>query len=150
MDNLIVTINRFFIAVDERDWAEVERLLAPEVLLDYTSMAGGTPARLSPDQITGAWKSLLPGFDKTHHQLGNFVIDQTPDGATAFFYGTASHFLDNPSGENLWVVVGSYAAALRPANGLWQLNGLKFNLKFIVGNTALPGMAQERVKQRGG
>jgi hypothetical protein len=150
MDNLIVTINRFFIAVDERNWTEVERLLAPEVLLDYTSMAGGAPASLSPGQITGAWKNLLPGFDKTHHQLGNFLTDQTKDGATAFFYGTASHFLANPSGKNLWLVVGSYDVALIPANGLWQIKALKFNLKFIDGNTDLPVLAQERVKQSGG
>jgi len=38
-------------------------------------MAGGQPANLTSGQIIDSWKGLLPGFDKTHHQLGNYLIE---------------------------------------------------------------------------
>jgi hypothetical protein len=38
-------------------------------------MAGEQPANLTSGQIIDSWKGLLPGFDKTHHQLGNYLIE---------------------------------------------------------------------------
>jgi hypothetical protein len=64
--------------------------------------------------------------------------------------GTASHFLANSSGRNLWLVVGSYDVDLILVDDLWQIRAFRFNLKFIDGNTDLPALAQERVKQSGG
>jgi hypothetical protein len=147
MDQIIERINRFFIAVDNREWDEVRYTLAAEVLLDYTSMAGGEPAVLKSAQIVDAWKALLPGFDATHHQLGNFVVEQTHDKATVFCYGTATHYIaDNPEG-NLWTVVGSYNISLDRVDETWRIQAFKFNLKYLVGNMDLPRLAQERAKK---
>ena len=45
-------VTAIFVSSDERNWAAVENAFAPKVLLDYTSMAGGDPATLTPRQIT--------------------------------------------------------------------------------------------------
>lgn len=141
------TISRFFISVDNRNWDEVKMLFADTVLLDYTSMVGGEPANLSSQQIIESWKGLLPGFDCTHHQLGNFVINADLEIANVFCYGTAYHYLKNDSGNNVWTVVGSYNFEIILDASDWKISKMKFNLKYIDGNTALPAMAQERLKK---
>ena len=85
MCQIIQAINKFFISVDDRNWEDVATTLCEEVLLDYSSMGGGEPVQLLPEQIVGNWKALLPGFDSTHHQLGNFLVEQTQQTASAFF-----------------------------------------------------------------
>ena len=144
-DDIIETVNKLFIAVDDRNWDEVSSIFAETVWLDYTSMAGGKPATLPPDQIIGSWKGLLPGFDKTHHQLGNYIVEHTTDEAKVFCYGTATHYLENESGNNVWTVVGSYNIELVPIQNLWRIAKLKFNLKYIDGNAELPSIAQKRL-----
>jgi len=50
---------------DLRDWPRLERLLAPQVELDYTSLFGGQPAALERAALLAQWQALLPGFDAT-------------------------------------------------------------------------------------
>ena len=87
MESIASTITRLFAGVDKRDWRQVESTMDDKVLLDYTSMAGGTPAWLTPRQITDAWAAFLPGFDRTHHQLSDFEINETKDSSTAHCKG---------------------------------------------------------------
>lgn len=145
---IIETINKLFISVDNRDWENVKAIFSDTVLLDYTSMAGGQPADLASADIIDSWKSILPGFDKTHHQLGNYIIETDALVAKVFCYGTATHYLSNESKNNLWTVVGSYDLELQTVSKAWRITKMKFNLKYIDGNGELPKMAQERTKNR--
>ncbi|UOQ69386.1 nuclear transport factor 2 family protein [Hymenobacter volaticus] len=139
-------ITAIFVGTDEHDWSRVQAAFAPQVLLDYTSMAGGEPARLTPEQIVTAWQALLPGFEHTHHQLGNFDVRLVNDReATAFCYGTATHYLPQPTGSNVWTVVGTYEFHLVREGATWHTDRLKFNLKYQDGNLELPNQAAERV-----
>ncbi|HNV47748.1 MAG TPA: nuclear transport factor 2 family protein [Spirochaetota bacterium] len=140
------TVNGLFIGVDERDWTRVKNTMSGTVLLDYTSMAGGKPATLAPDAIIDSWKGILPGFDATHHQLGNFVVTRKADAVMVFCYGTATHYLKNKSNNNVWAVVGTYEFVLKKVEGLWKISSMKFDLKYIDGNTSLPSLAMDRAK----
>ena len=141
-----------FIGTDERNWPRVERAFAPTVLLDYSSMSGQPAANLTPRQITTAWKGLLPGFDHTHHQIGNIIVTQHlgrsgPVSADVFCYGTATHYIANAPGGNLWTVVGTYSFHLvRAGNGTWQVDKMRFDVKYQDGNLELPKLATERAK----
>ena len=143
---LIETVNRFFIAVDAREWDKVEALMQPQVQLDYTSMTGGQPATLHPEQIIASWKTILPGFDATHHQLGNHLVSQSDDAYLVFCYGTASHFLKNDSGHNLWTVAGTYHISLKHVSGNYLIEAITFQLRFIDGNMELPVLAKKRIQ----
>ena len=147
MDKLkiIETVNQFFISVDYRDWKKVKTIFNDKVLLDYTSMTGGQPSVLTSDQIIDSWKGFLPGFDKTHHQIGNYLIEIDSDLTKVFCYITATHYLDNESKNNLWIVVGSYDFELSMNDKNWRITKMKFNLKYTDGNNDLPKMAQDRV-----
>lgn len=144
---IIETVNKLFIAVDERDWDIVSSVFDDTVLLDYTSMAGGVPANLTSSQIIESWKEILPGFDKTHHQLGNYQVDIDSKNIQVFCYGTATHYLKNESNNNIWTVVGSYNFELQEKDSNIKITKMKFNLKYIDGNSDLARIAQERMKK---
>lgn len=144
---IVETVNKLFISVDNRDWETVKAIFNDTVLLDYTSMTGVHPAELTSADIIRSWKSILPGFDKTHHQLGNYIIETDAFFAKVFCYGIATHYLSNKSKNNVWTVVGSYDLELQIVNKAWRITQMKFNLKYIDGNGELPKMAQDRAKK---
>ena len=140
-------VTAIFVSSDERNWAAVENAFAPKVLLDYTSMAGGDPATLTPHQITDSWKSVLPGFQHTHHMISNFEIEVEGTEATVSHYGNAQHYLNVENGEDLWSVVGTYGHHLVLTEKGWKVDRMTFNLKYMKGNMDLPRIAQENVQQ---
>jgi hypothetical protein len=107
---IIETIQNIFIGADQRDWDRCRSAFAPNVNLDYTSLAGGEPVNLALDVLIDNWKGFLPRFKATHHLLGNFDVREKDDTATAFFYGTATHYSPQPDGRSIWVVYGTYEA----------------------------------------
>ncbi|MEM6800413.1 MAG: nuclear transport factor 2 family protein [Bacteroidota bacterium] len=139
-------ISSLFIATDNRDWKSLESIFAKKVELDYSSMNGAPAAQLSPTQIIESWKSILPGFTFTQHQIGNFQIKIKAKEAQVFCYGTASHYLEDPSG-NLWTVVGSYDFRLtQDQDDDWRVSTMRFNFKYMDGNLGLPQKAMDQVQ----
>ena len=147
MEDIRSTINHLFVATDQQDWQKVEQSFAEEVVLDYSTMTGSPAAVMSPGQIVASWQGILPGFDHTHHQTGNFIIAANGNTATAFCYGTASHYLDD-EGAKIWTVIGSYHFDLVKSEDAWKISKMKFNYKYQSGHTGLPEMAINRVKSK--
>lgn len=130
-------VTQLFVSTDQRDWSTVEKCFTSSVLLDYSSMTGAPSTTLSPYELISNWKGILPGFESTHHQIGNFLISQEGSAAEVFCYGTASHFLNDDAGS-IWTVVGSYNFRLTSLpDGTWQISEMKFNFKYQTGNTSL-------------
>jgi ketosteroid isomerase-like protein len=146
--NIISTVSAIFNGSDERNWSKVENSFAEQVVLDYTSMVGGEPSKMSPTEITKAWKTLLPGFQSTHHQIGNFTVNIDGNKAMVHNRGLALHYLPNQTGNNIWVVVGTYDFSLtKSSSGSWKVATMKFNLQKQEGNVELPKLAQQNVKE---
>lgn len=141
-------ITTFFINTDKRQWAALKNSYDKKVLIDYTSMTGGNPARMTPEQIIASWKALLPGFDKTHHQIGNIFIYLSDKSARITCYATINHYLQHTtSKDSLWTLIGDYDFHLRNLSGEWKINKIQFNLCFAHGNENLPKLAQKRLIQ---
>lgn len=135
------TVTTLFVATDARNWEQVKAVFDTQVTLDYSSMNGNPAAHLNPQQIVDAWQGILPGFEYTHHQLGNFMTQVNESKAYVFCYGTATHYLPNVQG-NIWTVVGTYEFDLiQNEKGEWLITTMKFNFKYQDGNTALPESA---------
>ena len=142
--SIIETIGKIFSGVDERDWTKVQGAMAKKVYFDYTSLAGGDPATLSSGKIIENWQGVLPGFQSTHHQIGNFQVNVEGDKATATFSGLALHYLNNET----WTVIGTYDFALaKNSTGAWSVEKMKLNLQMQAGNLELPKIAVENVKK---
>ena len=138
-------VTQLFVSTDQHNWDTLKETFNTSVLLDYSSMTGNAATELTPDQIISSWKGVLPGFEFTHHQIGNVLT--TIDGNTAkvFCYGTATHYLKHDNG-NIWTVVGSYNFDLIKVSGQWKISSMTFNFKYQDGNTALVQSAIEALK----
>lgn len=140
---VINTVNRLFINTDERKWQAVSDCFADEVLFDMTSMVGGEPVKLTPQQITDTWDTGLKGLKAIHHQAGNYIVTIKENEADVFCYAIATHYFPNPSGDNTFTFVGSYNFHLVKKNQSWKIDMFKFNLKYTDGNSNLSRLAQE-------
>lgn len=136
-DEVKEVVNRLFVSTDNRDWGTVSRLFAPEVLFDMTSMAGGNPVTLTPQEIVASWEKGLKPLKAIHHQAGNYIVNVSQNAAEVFCYGIASHYLPNKTNQNTRIFVGSYNFHLIKEGDDWKINKFKFNLKFIDGNPEL-------------
>lgn len=152
---IIDTVNSIGTFADLGQWDRVKEAFADEVILDYTSYAaavaggdGGSPATLTPDQIVAAWKTVLPGYERTQHLITNHLVTIDGDKAHCLSQVFASHYLPNTQGEDYWIVVGHYDHELvRTENG-WKVTLMRLNYGFQLGNLKLSDLAVESFKTR--
>lgn len=143
-NEIVGTINRLFIGTDQRQWEKVKECFNKEVLFDMTSMAGGEPVKMTPQQIVDGWEKGLAGITAIHHQAGNYLVTVKGGEADAFCYGMAVHYLQNPSKMDTRTFVGSYDFHLLKQGAAWKIDRFKFNLKFIEGNKDLHKFAKAK------
>jgi hypothetical protein len=136
-DQIIGVINDLFVGTDNRDWGKVKKCFADKVLFDMTSLAGGSPTAMTPQQIVDAWDQGLKALKAIHHQAGNYSVTVQGHEATAHCYGIAYHYLPNKTNKNTRTFVGSYDFHLTNRDQAWRIDQFKFNLKFIDGNPNL-------------
>lgn len=141
-EKIIQQITNLFAGTDARDWSRVQNTMHEKVLLDYSSLTGNPASTLTPNDITAAWSAFLPGFDRTHHRLGGFIINVSGNNATAHFDGNADHYID----DQVWTVLGSYDTKFKLVNNQWRIIEFRFNFTKQSGNTELPKLASERMK----
>ena len=126
-----------FVATDERDWATLQDCFSNPFTLDMTSMVGGVPAVLTPEQVANAWSEGFKPLDAVHHQIGNMRTTLKSDSAVVRCHGVAFHHRSAARGVKSRVFVGTYDMQLSVASGAWRIGHLLFKLKFIDGNLKL-------------
>lgn len=134
-----------FVQTDNRNWEAVKNTMADSVYVDYTVL-GGDSGFKTPDEIVHGWQALLPGFERTVHQPHNFAIWVAGDRATATLDAIATHYLEVPEGDNFWTVFVGYDTEYIQENGVWKLARIDLSLYEQHGNTNLPMLAMQRVK----
>jgi hypothetical protein len=129
---------RLFVATDERDWPALEACFTTPFTLDMTSMAGGSPARITPREVATAWAKAFEPLDHVHHQIGNLQTTIEGSAARVRCYGVAFHHRTAvEQALKTRIFVGSYEIALKRDGTRWQVAELKYLVKFIDGNTEL-------------
>jgi hypothetical protein len=136
-ERIIETVTRLFINTDNRDWPQVKGLFSSRVLFDMTSLSGGQPATMTPQDIVEGWNKGLKALRAIHHQAGNHIVSIRDNEATLFCYGIALHYLPNKTNRSTRTFVGSYDIHLIKQDEEWKIDRFKFNLKFIDGNPDL-------------
>jgi hypothetical protein len=132
---VVETCTRMCWHTDKREWEQLRSLVfAERVLVDYTSLNGGKPAELTPDELIAAWRALLSQLDSTQHLLTNHLVELRGDRAVATADFQATHLLANSLGGPLWTLGGHYRFTLhRTANG-WRIDGLTMTTAWADGN----------------
>ncbi len=134
---IVDVVTQLFVGTDRRDWESVKNCFERHVLFDMTSLTGGKPTTLTPQQIVDGWDAGFEQIKHVHHQAGNYIITVNGTSAHAFCYAMAFHYRETKSGRNTRTFVGSYDFDLRRHGEEWKIGSFKFNLKFIDGNAQL-------------
>lgn len=145
MKELEQLITEVFMATDAHEWETLKKCFTTPFTLDYESMSDQPPSKLTPNQLVESWSNLMPGFDSTHHQIGNIVITKVDSGFHVTCYGTATHYIQDATPQT-WSVYGTYEFDICAENQVLQIERMKFRYKFQTGNTNLPTLAIERMK----
>jgi hypothetical protein len=136
-------LTRVFVCADRREWDGLRTLLADTVAVDYTSLNGGEPsAAIAADDLVGAWRQGLGGFESTQHLVGSFVFDEvTQQSVRLRFYAIATHMLRAGHGDSTWTVAGHYEAVLRDVGQGFKLTAITLHVDWAAGNQQLAVLA---------
>lgn len=126
---------------DQCEWDQLAGIFADTVTLDYTSLNGGEPAELSPEQIVAGWSASLGSFDATQHLITNHLVKVDGDTAVCTASFQATHRLANPLGAPLWTLGGTYRFDLLRAGPEWKISGVVMTVAWADGNKDLLSLA---------
>lgn len=127
-------------AVDLQDWARLQTLFEDQLTLDYTSLWGGTPQEISREELLHQWRSLLPGFDATWHQLGEAEVSVDRPHARVTTPVKGIHLI----GGEAWIVEGRYEVALACFHDRWRIRALTYLNERETGDRKLAEIAKQR------
>lgn len=144
---IVATVNEIGLAADMRDWPRVREQFADEVFVDYTSLAGGQPARMKADDLITSWRSFLPGFTVTQHLVGSHRVGINGDRASVLSQFIATHRLAGATGGELWTLGGHYRHTLRKTGAAWKVDAITMTWTWQTGNAELPRLAGEAARQ---
>ncbi|MDD2717096.1 MAG: nuclear transport factor 2 family protein [Candidatus Wallbacteria bacterium] len=146
---IIDIVNAIGIYADRRDFEKLEKLFADEVYVDYTSLNGGTPARVKNTELIEAWKKILPGFAATQHLITNHQVTLRYTSAECLSSVCATHYLPDPAGKDTWTIMGFYEHQLSKSTFTgWKVDSLKLTVTMSLGNPELLKKAQEKSFER--
>lgn len=145
---IVAVTTRMAWLTDRRDWDGLAAVFADRVDLDYTSLNGGEPATLAPDEIAGGWRAGLSGLDATQHLVAGHIVEVDGDRATCSAQFQATHVLSDPStnpfGATIWTLGGHYRYGLVRANGQWRIAALTMTATWASGNRDIMALAAAR------
>ncbi|MYQ79774.1 MULTISPECIES: nuclear transport factor 2 family protein [unclassified Streptomyces] len=132
------TCTRMAVHADRREWEQLRTLFADKVVLDYTSLNGGEPVSLTPQEITDAWRATLSGYDATQHLIANQLVTVEGDRAVCTASFQATHRLAAAHGASLWTLGGDYRWELVRNGDRWLIDTVVMTATWGDGNQALP------------
>ncbi|WP_257099061.1 nuclear transport factor 2 family protein [Pseudovibrio flavus] len=142
-------ISSFFQELDARNWRDLEQMLSPQIHFEDHWLGRDETSQIEASEALDIMEQYLRGFDSTHHQLGNLLIEYQEQKACARVYTTNSLFINGARGGELLTLFGIYDLSLVYYGGEWQINYLKFIYKFHQGNEVLPELATRKGASEG-
>ncbi len=127
---------------DRGDFTGLEKLFAPEVMVDYSSLTGQPAELMSPQVLMTQWAGVLPGFDRTRHALSRIQV--RINGAEAA--GTAQVVAGHWIGDAYWEVNGSYDYRFAKGGEGWRITAITLNLASETGSRDVFGPAMGRAQ----
>lgn len=143
--DIIEIVNRVYLNTDLREWTELRKCFYNEVEVDYTSMFGGEPQRLSADGVIKSW-DWLKEFQVTHHQVSCHVVTLQGDRAWCHVHVHATHHLPNDKGDGFWTCGELCDFGLRRTSQGWRVERLKATIAWARGNQDINQLAQSRAE----
>lgn len=121
-------------ACDAKDWAKCRSLFTDEIDVDFTSLAGGEPARMKSEDLIGAWRTNLFAEKKTFHQRGNHRIEIDGDQSEVYSKAYAFNLLETGAVTGLWEIWGEYTHTLERTERGWRVSGMTLKVSHTRGD----------------
>lgn len=141
---VIAVVSSIPLAVDLARYDLAEAAFAASIQVDYSSLWGGGPERMTPAALMAAWRGLVPGFDATRHELRDVQAMLDGDRATATALVDGRHWIEG----RLWRPIGIYRWTLERQGGAWKVTSMTFALTQEIGDRSLVALATLRAKAR--
>ena len=136
IDELAVknVVNEIDNCCDLKDWKRCRTYFTDKIETDFKSLSGEKPAKISADDLVGAWKKNLFKAKKTCHLRSNHSIKIKGDAATVFSKAYAFNLLETGKVKGLWEVWGNYTHKLVRTEKGWKCSAMKLEVVYQRGN----------------
>jgi hypothetical protein len=137
---------RFGRALDLHDWAMYRETLLDEIEVDFQSLTGQPPVRVTADLWTRFAQVALEPL-RTLHQYSNHRVSVRGERATSVLYMEARHHLPGAHGSPYLTQLGWYENEFVRSGGHWKIAKLRQHLQWTTGNAALIDFANPELQQ---
>jgi SnoaL-like domain len=127
---------------DRRQWDQLETLFSDEVLVDYTSLDGGDPARVSRGDLVAGWRDTLDSLAATQHLIAGPIVTVDGDTATCVANFQATHLATVRDDEARWTLGGHYRFALVRFDEGWRISELTMTAVWETGSREVMGAGE--------
>ncbi|GGT05143.1 MULTISPECIES: nuclear transport factor 2 family protein [Streptomyces] len=141
---VVETCDRMGWHTDLHEWAEVTALFTDKVLVDHTSLLGGSPSTMPAQELVDSWAAVIGGYDSSQHLMTNHLVTVDGDTARCTASFQATHRLDNPLGSPLWRIGGRYRFHLVRSAGGWKIDEIAMTVLWAEGNQGIAELAAQR------
>ena len=139
-------VQRYFDALDEKDYARLDRVFTPDAVLHYSIDESTGPA-VSPAALVARMRSFNAAFRFTQHLSGPPSIELRGDEALARTNLRALHVQRRRDGsESTWTVRGVYQDRLARTAAGWRIVERVFRALHVEGEL-LTGDEVERYEK---
>ena len=131
---------RFFLAFDERDWTAMDKCLAPEVFIDYSSSGREQPSVMSGAEFVQRRRDAVDTLAK-HHSFSNLLLSKEEDGVR----GRCNYLIlrfdrdFKGEGEDFYHSCGAYEFVFGKVDGSWKITSITQRALRSWGNRQLHG-----------
>lgn len=131
---IIRIVNDIDNRADSKDWETCRSYFMDDVDVDFTSLAGGEPARMKADDLIHSWQTGLYEDKQSLHMRTNHQVTTNGNQAEVFSHGYAYNQLAIGNGSDLWEVWGTYEHTLQRTPQGWKVTSFKFFATYARGN----------------
>lgn len=124
-DEVVDALARFAAATDQRDWAAIRGLLAPD------AVAYG---RSGPDAIVAVMAAHLGGCGPTQHLLGNHRVTIDGHRARSLSYARVHHVGAGPMEGSFFECLGEYDDRWELGPEGWRITRRVFDMQIRLGD----------------
>lgn len=125
------------VLADRGEFDALARLFGDELKVDYSSLNNHPASTKDALVLMSEWAAVLPGFDRTRHDLTDIQVRLTDTTATASAKVKAYHWV----GDQLWQVNGHYDYQLEKTGNEWLITSMTFTLESESGSRDVFGPA---------
>lgn len=129
---------------DQKNWETLREYFTDEIDVDFTSLAGGEPAKIKSDDLISSWKKNLFAEKKSFHQRGNHRIKIADDSAEVFSKVYAFNLLETGEVTGFWEVWGNYTHTLERTETGWQVSGITLDVIYQRGDEKVRTFVPEK------